>query len=190
MSSINSLPNTLSIGLGANIISPAGSPTSTLITVRPIIEKTIIQWLNDFIDEKGLKDSVWEKTSFHWSSLYKTKPVGGPKDQPYFINAVVIVSGENFTKLSPSLKAANDLLDRLGAIERQFGRDRITTWGPRSLDIDILAWSDLHSQDKNLKLPHPRSIERNFVIIPLAEALKSNSDEMPIKLNPQEGWEE
>ncbi len=191
MSSINySIPNTLAIGLGANIKSCAGPPKLTLITVRPIIENTITEWANDFLMNNAYAHSIRNKLDFNWSPLYKTKPIGGPKDQPDFINAVLIVSSGDFKELTPSKKAALDLLKRLCKIEKKFGRQRIVHWGPRSLDIDLLAWGNLHIQSKALTLPHPRLIERDFVIIPLAEALKTKSDETPIRMMPVEGWKE
>ena len=191
MSSINySIPNTLAIGLGANIRSYAGSPKSTLISARPLIEQTITEWLKEFFDESASDNSLDIKPDFRWSPLYKTKPIGGPNHQPHFVNAVLIVSGENFKESSPSLRAASDLFKRFCKIEAQFGRERVIHWGPRSLDIDLLAWGDLQIKNKELTLPHPRLIERDFVIIPLGEALKAKSEEIPIKITPLEDWEE
>ena len=97
MSSVNyPTPKTLAIGLGANIASSVGSPTSTLINARPIIEKNINDWINAFLNEKSKETSVINsKIIFNWSPLYKTKPIGGPVNQPFFINAVLVVRGGN-----------------------------------------------------------------------------------------------
>lgn len=95
------------------------------------------------------------------SSNYRTPP-WGVTDQPPFINAVIAVA----TSLPP-----RDLFTRALKVERAFGRDRSheRRWGPRTLDIDILAYDDLILDDADLTLPHPRLFERAFVLLPLAE---------------------
>ncbi len=95
------------------------------------------------------------------SSDYRTPP-WGVTDQPPFINAVIAVA----TSLSP-----HDLLARALKVERALGRDRESErrWGPRTLDIDLLAYDDLVLNDPDLTLPHPRLFERAFVLVPLAE---------------------
>ena len=95
MSSVNnSIPNTLAIGLGSNITSPVGSPRSTLISARPILEKNIIDWINAFLNEKSEEMTLENfKSIFLWSPLYQTKPSGGPSNQPDYINAVLVVRG-------------------------------------------------------------------------------------------------
>ena len=95
------------------------------------------------------------------SSDYRTPPWGFA-DQPPFINAVIAVA----TSLSP-----RDLLARALKIERAFGRDRERErrWGPRTLDLDLLAYDDLVLHSPDLTLPHPRMFERAFVLVPLAE---------------------
>ena len=95
------------------------------------------------------------------SSDYRTPP-WGVTDQPPFVNACISVD----TRLSP-----RDLLDRAQEVERGFGRDRQheTRWGPRTLDIDILAYDDVTLDDPMLTLPHPRLFERAFVLVPLVE---------------------
>lgn len=95
------------------------------------------------------------------SSDYLTPP-WGVTDQPPFVNACIAVE----THLSP-----HALLDRAHEVERAFGRDRRneTRWGPRSLDIDIIDFAGQTIQDDDLVLPHPRALERAFVLIPLAE---------------------
>jgi len=95
------------------------------------------------------------------SSDYRTPP-WGVTAQPPFINAVIAVS----TTLAP-----HTLLARSQACERALGRDRAREqhWGPRTIDLDILAYDDLVLNDATLTLPHPRLFERAFVLVPLAE---------------------
>ncbi len=95
------------------------------------------------------------------SSDYKTPP-WGVVDQPPFVNLCVSVE----TTLTP-----HELLAHTQAVERAFGRDRAQgqRWGPRPLDIDILAYDDLSLDTPELTLPHPRMFERAFVLVPLAE---------------------
>ena len=95
------------------------------------------------------------------SSDYRTPP-WGVTDQPPFVNRCVAVE----TTLPPLA-----LLDRVQAVERTLGRDRTREqrWGPRTADIDILAYDDLVLDDPRLTLPHPRMFERGFVLVPLSE---------------------
>ena len=95
------------------------------------------------------------------SSDYRTPP-WGVEDQAPFVNLCLLVA----TALSP-----HALLDRGLAVERALGRDRRheRRWGPRPVDIDILAYDDLRLDDPGLTLPHPRLFERAFVLVPLAE---------------------
>jgi 2-amino-4-hydroxy-6-hydroxymethyldihydropteridine diphosphokinase len=94
------------------------------------------------------------------SRSYRTPP-WGIADQPDFINAVA----ELETSLAP-----RELLDALLAIERAHGRQRGgERWGPRTLDLDLLAYGDLRCEEPGLTLPHPRIGERAFVLAPLAE---------------------
>ena len=94
------------------------------------------------------------------SRLYRTAP-WGIADQPDFINAVA----ELETRLEP-----RRLLDALLAIERANGRERgAQRWGPRTLDLDLLAYADLRLDEAGLSLPHPHIGERAFVLLPLAE---------------------
>lgn len=96
------------------------------------------------------------------SKLYETQPVGGPDDQPWFLNQVAEVQ----TSLSPG-----QLLDRCMAIERALGRDRMDEerWGPRTVDIDLLVMGSVNVSEDGLVVPHPRLAARAFVLIPLAE---------------------
>jgi 2-amino-4-hydroxy-6-hydroxymethyldihydropteridine diphosphokinase len=95
------------------------------------------------------------------SSNYRTPP-WGVTDQPAFLNAVIAVA----TSLSP-----HDLLSRALECERALGRDRAREqrWGPRKIDIDILAYDAIELRDADLTLPHRHLFERAFVLVPLAE---------------------
>jgi 2-amino-4-hydroxy-6-hydroxymethyldihydropteridine diphosphokinase len=95
------------------------------------------------------------------SSDYRTPP-WGVADQPAFVNAAIAIE----TTLSP-----HGLLARAQAVERALGRDRAQErrWGPRPIDIDILAYDEVVLDTPELTLPHPRLFERAFVLVPLAE---------------------
>jgi 2-amino-4-hydroxy-6-hydroxymethyldihydropteridine diphosphokinase len=95
------------------------------------------------------------------SSDYLTPP-WGLKYQPPFVNLCIAVE----TSLEPRA-----LLERAQQIELQLGRDRAheKRWGPRTADIDIIAYDDVTLDLPNLTLPHPRLFERAFVLVPLAE---------------------
>ncbi len=95
------------------------------------------------------------------SSDYRTPPWGF-KYQPYFVNLAIAVE----TTLTP-----RELLARAQEIELKLGRDRAHEKrnGPRTADIDIIAYDDLVLHEPNLTLPHPRLFERAFVLMPLAE---------------------
>ncbi len=185
-------PSTLAIALGANLPSPLGSPLSTLVAVRPEIEKVVLNWLSSSLRENKGIEKVSTGLRWRWSPLFETEPMGGPMDQPTYINAVLVVDGPRLSALKPSQKYALNLLERFLKIEKDFGRDRETSsmrWGPRSLDIDLLAWGALHIAHKDLTLPHPRLIERNFVVLPLAAAL-NNGSKQPRRIPPQMNWKE
>ena len=94
------------------------------------------------------------------SRLYETDPVGGPPDQPSYLNSVL----ELRTELSPV-----ELLSCCLKIEQHFGRERRDRWGPRTLDLDILFFGSVVSANSGLTIPHPRLHERLFVLMPLAD---------------------
>jgi 2-amino-4-hydroxy-6-hydroxymethyldihydropteridine diphosphokinase len=93
------------------------------------------------------------------SSLYRTAPVGFA-GQPAFINAAALLD----TMLAP-----RELLEGLLAIERAHGRVRDVPNGPRTLDLDVIAYGDRVIDEPGLAIPHPRAHERAFVLAPLAE---------------------
>ena len=95
------------------------------------------------------------------SSDYAT-PAWGQENQPAFVNACIEIE----TALEP-----HALLQVMHDVERAHGRDRAkeTRWGPRTLDLDLLAYDDRALDERGLTLPHPRLFERAFVLVPLAE---------------------
>jgi 2-amino-4-hydroxy-6-hydroxymethyldihydropteridine diphosphokinase len=95
------------------------------------------------------------------SSDYATPP-WGEENQDRFVNACIEID----TRLDP-----HALLFTLHKIEKKFGRDRSkeTRWGPRTLDLDLIAYDDAVLDKPELTLPHPRLFERAFVLVPLAE---------------------
>ena len=95
------------------------------------------------------------------SSDYITPPWGEENQAP-FTNACIEIE----TGLDP-----HALLFTLHRIEKNFGRDRAheTRWGPRTLDLDLIAYDDVRLDKPELTLPHPRVFERAFVLVPLAE---------------------
>ncbi|MET3790188.1 2-amino-4-hydroxy-6-hydroxymethyldihydropteridine diphosphokinase [Aquamicrobium terrae] len=93
------------------------------------------------------------------SSLYRTPP-WGKLDQPDFLNAAAELS----TTLQP-----HELLELCLETERKLKRVREERWGPRLIDIDILVFGDRIIQETGLEVPHPRMLERAFVLAPLAE---------------------
>lgn len=95
------------------------------------------------------------------SPVYETDPVG-LTDQPKFLNEVLGVE----TTLAPEA-----LLQAMQEIEGAFGRVRVVRWGPRTLDLDLLAYEGETRATDALTLPHPRMFERTFVTVPLGDLL-------------------
>lgn len=100
-------------------------------------------------------DALAERGRLRVSPVYETTPVGGP-DQGDYLNAVLIAD----------LPAGTDLLALITATEQAAGRERTQRWGPRTLDLDVVAVDDLRSADPQLTLPHPRASGRAFVLAP------------------------
>jgi len=101
-------------------------------------------------------DAVTGLTVEHVGPLARTLAVGGP-EQPDFFNTVVVAS----TTLSP-----REVLDAAHAVEQHHGRERLVHWGPRTLDVDIVAYGTLVAVADDLEIPHPRAHERAFVLLP------------------------
>lgn len=96
------------------------------------------------------------------SQLHVTEPVGGPKEQPKYLNGAIEIE----TSCEPA-----ELLALLHAVESALGRDRSREqrWGPRTCDLDILLMDEVVMDAPDLTIPHPRMHERRFVLAPLAE---------------------
>ena len=92
------------------------------------------------------------------SSWHQTAPIGPP--QPDYLNGCATLQ----TSLEPL-----ELLDLLHSIESEFGRVRQEVWGARTLDLDLLLYDDLIIDLPTLQVPHPRMLERAFVLVPLNE---------------------
>jgi 2-amino-4-hydroxy-6-hydroxymethyldihydropteridine diphosphokinase len=95
------------------------------------------------------------------SSVYETEPIGGPADNPKFLNLVVVAE----STLDP-----RTLLERAFAIEDAYGRQRNgERWGPRTLDVDLIMVGSTVIDQDDVKLPHPLASERGFVLVPWHE---------------------
>jgi 2-amino-4-hydroxy-6-hydroxymethyldihydropteridine diphosphokinase len=93
------------------------------------------------------------------SSIYETEPVDFLA-QPWFLNCVV----EAETSLGP-----RQLLEKLQAMERKLGSQKLVPRGPRMIDLDVLFYSDAMIHEPGMEIPHPRIAQRRFVLVPLAE---------------------
>lgn len=110
------------------------------------------------------------------SHLYRTMPLG-PADQPMYLNAMVALA----TQLDPFV-----LLEALFMIERDAGRVRARRWGPRTLDLDLVAFDQRVINTPELRVPHPAMHQRLFVLYPLCDLnpgwvhplLQKRADEM------------
>jgi 2-amino-4-hydroxy-6-hydroxymethyldihydropteridine diphosphokinase len=147
----------LAIALGANL----GDPAATLAAVRPLLEEGLQRWWPGQTSAR-----------LRWSPLFSTAAVGGPPGQPDFVNAALLLTPLPSLAAAPAwadpAEAARALLRILQELEASFGRERLVHWGPRTLDLDLLWCGDLHCRTPELELPHPRLLERSFVLAPLA----------------------
>jgi 2-amino-4-hydroxy-6-hydroxymethyldihydropteridine diphosphokinase len=126
------------LGLGANL----GDRLATL------------QQAVDLLAERGVR-------AVASSRVWATAPLGGPADQPEFLNAVV--------EIDPDALEPEDVLAAAHAVEAALGRVREERWGPRTVDIDVLLWDDRKIDTADLTIPHPRLHERAFVVLPLLD---------------------
>ncbi|MCP9808347.1 2-amino-4-hydroxy-6-hydroxymethyldihydropteridine diphosphokinase [Cyanobium sp. HWJ4-Hawea] len=137
--------DTIAIALGANL----ADPFATLAALRPLLVEM-------------LEAQAPKPIGYHWSPLFRTEPVGGPAGQPPYLNAVLLL-GPPLPPLDPL-----ELLQLLQALETRFGRQRLERWGPRHLDLDLLWCGATQVEGPELQLPHPRLLERSFVLAPMA----------------------
>ena len=174
LSNLN-IKNGLCISLGANIDSKFGSPLESLILCKPKVEEIINDWINK---SQNKKETIRiSNPHFLWSSIYETFPHGVENQQPNYLNTLVLVKSHYFPK--PSTINAKCLLKELKKLEISFGREKNPKgkkWLSRCLDLDILWWENLHIDDEELTLPHPRFMNRNFVISPLSEILSRSQE--------------
>lgn len=133
------------IGLGGNIANELGTPSEHIANAI-----------------HAFKNSP-HFANVQVSSLYQSKAFG-VTDQPDFINAVLKAD----TDLSPL-----ELLDFCQSLETQAKRERLRHWGERSLDVDVLLYSDGNIRNERLTVPHTGLFERNFVLIPMLEIDKN-----------------
>ena len=94
------------------------------------------------------------------SPVYETEPIGGPEGQPAFLNAVLLLD---------TMLSARVLVERAFAVEDAYGRSREQRWGPRTLDVDVLAVGSETIDEPGLIVPHPLIAERGFVLQPWAD---------------------
>jgi 2-amino-4-hydroxy-6-hydroxymethyldihydropteridine diphosphokinase len=130
--------NTAYLGLGSNL----GNRMAFLRSGRDTL-----------VDQSGI-------VLIRAAGVYETKAVGGPPENPLFLNTALQIE----TSLDPT-----QLLATCMAVEDEFGRSRPVRWSPRTLDIDILFYADQVICEENLTIPHPRLQERAFVLAPLRE---------------------
>jgi len=109
------------------------------------------------------------------SRVWHTAPLG-PPDQPWYANMVVRL------ECAPEITAPG-LFRALMELEALLGRNRVLErrWGPRILDVDLLLFGDLRSNDPYLTLPHPRMWERAFVLLPLREVAPDRVTDQTLK---------
>ena len=109
--------------------------------------------------------------SWRESGLWRTAPVNCPPGSPDFVNAVVAFE---YGFETADATAALTLLEALLALEREWGRpDRRAQNAPRPLDLDLLLFGDLRLDLPECTLPHPRALDRRFVLEPAAEVAPS-----------------
>ncbi|MFH1339024.1 MAG: 2-amino-4-hydroxy-6-hydroxymethyldihydropteridine diphosphokinase [Candidatus Omnitrophota bacterium] len=105
------------------------------------------------------------------SKIIETPPEGGPPQGPY-LNCVIEIQ----TTLPPY-----ELLKRLQKLEDDLGRIRTVKDGPRCIDLDILLYADARIEEESLCIPHPRMLERKFVMEPLEEIAPDAAEKLKIK---------
>jgi 2-amino-4-hydroxy-6-hydroxymethyldihydropteridine diphosphokinase len=114
---------------------------------------------NNLLSALRLLDGMEEMDILEVSSVYETKP-WGVDEQPDFLNLVALVA---------TCRDPRGVLAACAEVEEELGRVRAERWGPRVIDVDILLYDDLELEEEDLVIPHPRMLERDFVMVPLLE---------------------
>ena len=130
-------PEPVAVALGSNLGDSLATLTWAVSALKPMAEDGL------------LRCSPW----------FRSAAVGGPPNQPDYVNGVVLLH---------CCGSPMALLQRLQALERQAGRQPGPRWGPRVLDLDLLWFGQRRSATPELLLPHPRWQQRSFVLAPLA----------------------
>jgi 2-amino-4-hydroxy-6-hydroxymethyldihydropteridine diphosphokinase len=102
---------------------------------------------------------AWARLGGRPSPLYETAAVGGPPQRSY-LNGVISLEWSGTPRY---------LLELCQGVEQEAGRERRVRWGPRTLDLDVIALGSLRLYEKDLELPHPRALRRAFVLRPLLD---------------------
>lgn len=130
------------LAFGANLPGKAGDPVQTYHASLRALEEAGIQVL-------------------HQSSLWETAPVDVPDEQPWYVNAILLVDTEMLPR---------ELLNTLMSIEAQFGRKRTFRNAAKSIDLDLICYhNEVIHDGEDLIVPHPRMHCRAFVLLPLQE---------------------
>lgn len=138
---------------------PGGAADATPLTAYVGLGSNLGDSVEELRVAAALLDGLGGRTVR--SSLYRTAPVGGPPGQDDYLNAVVGI-------LEPRL-GPRELLEKLLSLEASRGRVRVERWGPRVLDLDLLAYGQTSIDDPLMTVPHPRMHHRAFVLAPLCE---------------------
>lgn len=147
--------------------APVGEPVAyPAVTVDRAWHKAYVALGSNMGDSRNTLQSAIKQLNAHkttvvtkTATMIKTEP-WGKTDQAKFYNSVV----ELHTLLSPGT-----LMSLLLNIEKDYGRERAVKWGPRTLDLDLLLYDDLVTDDPHVTIPHPLMEERLFVLEPLCE---------------------
>ena len=147
------------ISFGANI----GDPWTTI--------QAAAARLRDHLCTEPCSDP-YNHSAFQLSRFFRTPPVGGPKGQPPFINAVAAIH----TPATPW-----EVWHCIRNVEKEFGRERNLRWEARRIDLDILLHDEVRIWTPHLKIPHPRMCMRRFILLPATDVARD-------WLDPVSGW--
>lgn len=138
------------------------------LNIEPGLRTAFIALGSNMGDRKALLEQALRKLDSHegitvrcLSGIYETDPVGYT-DQPAFLNMVARLD----TTCAPL-----ELLHIMQGIEKELGRIRLERWGPRTIDLDLLYFEGIVMESEELAVPHPRMMERGFVLVPLSDCL-------------------